>query len=369
MFNPCSYARLAKSANLSSRRPMRFVLTLLALLVASWFLACTSLDVVAKEQQQALTPGDPIDFAPLAFYPDRWRKHGVPLEMVPWKGEHVVFLTNTAELDGAVMADLLGKLDAGWQHYAKLTGQQPRLFKQIDGVPTIAAIPGGHLTCGYGCGYVGSTGIELSAFYARDYENIKKNARNVPDYYFYEMGRNYYTFGNQHSCFITGFAVFMRYVCMDKLELTGGKSTRKTIESAIDEYAKTDVPFLKAFTTLDGLSEKKNRLKISPSDQPVMYASAMLKLRKDHGGDEWVERFFKQLATCPTVKPDTKEAGLKQSLNWLVAASCAAGKDLSPVFVDQWRMPMSPEGRKAFQAARWDDPRINAGQVVRNFLR
>lgn len=347
----------------------RRLFVFLSLLLCAWQPAQAKPRQTEEPRPRAITPGNPIDFAPLAFYPDRWRKHGVPLEMVPWQGEHVVFLTNTAELDGAVMADLLAKLDAGWQHYAMLTGQQPRLFKQIDGLPTIAANPGGHLTCGYGCGYVGSTGIELSAFYARDYENIKKNARNVPDYYFYEMGRNYYTFGNQHSCFITGFAVFMRYVCMDKLELTGGESTRETIESAIEEYAKTDVPFVKAFTTLDGLSEKENRLTISPSDQPVMYASAMLKLRKDNGGDEWVARFFKHLATCTAVKPDTKEGGLKQSLNWLVAASCAAGKDLSPVFVDQWRMPMSPEGRKAFQAVRWDDPRINAGQVVRNFLR
>ena len=40
----------------------------------------------------------------------------------------------------------------------------------------------------------------------------------MPHYVFYEMGRNYYTFGDRHSCFITGFAVFMRYVCMDALK-------------------------------------------------------------------------------------------------------------------------------------------------------
>jgi hypothetical protein len=31
------------------------------------------------------------------------------------------------------------------------------------------------------------------------------------------MGRNFYTFGDRHSCFTTGFAVFMRCVCMDTL--------------------------------------------------------------------------------------------------------------------------------------------------------
>ena len=40
----------------------------------------------------------------------------------------------------------------------------------------------------------------------------------MPHYYFYEMGRNFYTFGDRHSLFITGYAVFMRYACMDALK-------------------------------------------------------------------------------------------------------------------------------------------------------
>jgi len=75
-----------------------------------------------------------------------------------------------------------------------------------------------------------------------------------------------------------------------------------------------------------------------PPDQRVMYASAMLKLRRDCGGEKWLQRFFAQLATCPEIKPKDERTALRQSLNWLVAASCAARKDLSPVFrseVDQ----------------------------------
>jgi hypothetical protein len=29
------------------------------------------------------------------------------------------------------------------------------------------------------------------------------------------MGRNWYVFGGRHSSFITGYAMFMRYSCMD----------------------------------------------------------------------------------------------------------------------------------------------------------
>ena len=61
----------------------------------------------------------------------------------------------------------------------------------------------------------------------------------------------------------------------------------------------------------------------------------MLKLRRDCGGQAWLKRLFRQLSTCPNVKPQDREAALRQSLNWLVLASCAARRDLSNVFADR----------------------------------
>ena len=104
---------------------------------------------------------------------------------------------------------------------------------------------------------------------------------------FYEMGRNFYTFGERHSLFVTGFAVFMRYVCMDSLECNDIEPRiRAIIEQAESVYTTSEVSFMGAFTNFGGAGEKGHRLKqpngkpLIPSDQPVMYASAMLKLWK-----------------------------------------------------------------------------------------
>lgn len=333
-----------------------------------------------QAEDTSLSPGAAVDFGPLAFYPDRWKKQKVKLSMVPWSGNEVVFLTTTPEFDHKVMAGLVSKLDQGWQHYHNLTGGKPSLHKHLDGKPTMAAVPGFSLTCGYGCGMVGATGIELGAFYSRDYQSISRDPSAVPDYYFYEMGRNYYTFEDRHSLYITGFAVFMRYVCIDKLELIADEKLRKTIEDAEQIYAKTDMSFLRAFTTVGGLSEKENRLNgangsmIYPSDQPVMYASAMLRLRRDYGGDKWVERFFKHLRQCPPVRIDPKspsasEAAIKQSMNWLVAASAAAGEDLSPVFVDEWRFPLNKVQRQLMRSTDWKDSTLDVSKVITDLSR
>ena len=82
---------------------------------------------------------------------------------------------------------------------------------------------------------------------------------------------------------------------------------------------------------------------IEPSDQPVCYASAMLRLRRENGGDGWVKRFFHELAAAPASNPNTKKGALNQSWHWLLCASVAAQKDLSPVFAGEWKLPIAEE--------------------------
>ena len=318
-----------------------------------------------------LKPGEPVDYGKLAFYPERWEKHKLSTQLVPWEGRHVVLLTTRSDLDRAVMTRFVERLDGGWKLYADLVQSSPQPFKQIRGKPTIAALPRGDLSCGYGCGYIGVTGVEVAGFYDHDYPMVEKDRDAFAHYYFYEMGRNYYTFGDRHSLFITGYAVFMRIVCMDALGCKDpDRATREAIEKAEELYAKSDLGFLRALTTLDGLDEKAPRLKdaqgrpMGPSDQPVMYTAVMLKLRRECGGDAWVKRFFGELAKCPEIKPETKQAALRQSYSWLVAASCAARRDLAPVFVDRWRFPLSEETRKALSAVDWQSAETGAAAVL-----
>ena len=315
----------------------------------------------------------PVNCAEVAFDPARWRQEGVSLEMFAWEGQHVTLLTKSADLDSDKAAAFLKQLDAAWKTYLDLVGKPPQMFRQVDGKPTICALPKPNLSCGYGCGYVGATGIEVAGFYDQDWPAFEKDPKAFAHYYFYEMGRNFYVFEDRHSLFTTGYAVFMRYVCMDATRSTDADiATRATIERCEQVYADSTIPFLDAFTNLT-TGEKGHRLKdavtlqpIIPSDQPVMYASAMLKLRKDYGGDEWTKKFLHYLHECPSIPANNEKTALQQSLNWLVCASAAAGKDLSPVFVGRWRMPLTEEQLSIMKATQWDRPALSIVKVIQS---
>src|SRR4051812_23666771 len=335
--------------------------------------SCLSLaSSVISAEPASLNSGPPIDYAPLAFQPKVWAEKKQSTEMLPWEGTNIVFLTTAGDYDPKMMARWVQRLDAGWQLYADLTGARPRPFKQLHGKTPIAAVPGFEYTCGAGCGHVGSTGIELAMFYKWNYPALVKNPEAMPHYVFYEMGRNYYTFGDRHSCFITGFAVFMRYVCMDTLQCEDeDKKTRLTIEKAEPLIKESSLPFLKMFTNADGLSEKEPRLKdaagkpVNPSDQPVTYASAMLRLWRENGGNDWLRRFFHVLAQCPAASAKDRAGALEQAWNWYVAASIAARKDLSPIFVDQWRLPLSSATREALRELDWKNQELTPAKLMK----
>ncbi len=316
-------------------------------------------------------PQTSIDYSKLAFYPKRWKEQGVSTELYPWVGEEVVLLTPTNTRDPKVMQAFVKQLDRGWKHYKDIAGTTPRPFKLYQEKPVIAAVPGSRLTCGFGCGMVGATGIEVSNFPA-DYKSVQRNSQAVPHYYFYEMGRNFYVFGKKHDCFVTGFAVFMRYSCMDELKLIDNdKKTRTAIEKAIDVHAKTDLDFITAFTNAGSLSEKQPRLKgfSGPCDQPVMYASAMLRLQRDYGGDAFTRRFYQTLQKMPAFgQKENPNNAHRQCLVWLVTASYAAGQDVSSRFVDQWRLPVSIAGRDLLKKTDWKSKTLDPAVVIEELL-
>lgn len=334
-------------------------------------LASSLLPHLPAQDVAPLAPGAPFDYSPYAFQPKSWKERDLSLQLTPWTGKNVIFLTTDTKLDPALMGIWVSRLDAGWQLYADLTGRKPSPFKQFEGKVTIAAVPSAELTCGAGCGYVGATGIELAMFYDQNYPELKTRPKAMPHYVFYEMGRNYYTFGERHSCFITGFAVFMRYVCMDALQYEDADGpTRKVIESLEPLFAASGLSFLDLFTMSTGVGEKVSRIKdragnaIDPSDQPCRYTSAMLRLRREHGGEAWVKRFFHELAACPEFKPDSQEGALNQGWYWLLCSSVAAQKDLSPLFAGEWKMPLTDPTRAALAKVDWKNPDLTATGVA-----
>jgi len=341
-------------------RPFRLILAVTLLAIA-----CTSAGAVAEE------PVD-VDYSKIAFYPDRWKRAGASFKMQGWKGRHVVLIARRGKYNAKLMRSFTARLDGGWKTYTELVGRSPRMTRQVDGKATICALPAPRLSCGMGCGYVGSTGIEVAAFYQRDLPAFTANPESFAHYYFYEMGRNFFVYGHRHSLFTTGYAVFMRYVCMDKLKCVDNDiRTRRVIERCEQVYADSNLRFLDTFTNLTG-GEKSNRLKdprtgrtITPSDQPVMYATAMLKLRKDYGGDAWVKKFLRVLQNCPAVRAVDRATALRQCMNWLVCASAAAGADLSEVFAGRWRMPLTAAQRNIMKNTAFGAADFQPGPVIK----
>ena len=179
------------------------------------------------------------------------------------------------------MGTFVGRLDAGWKVYADLIGKGPSAHRVVNGKPVVAAVPDIALTCGMGCGYVGATGIEVGGFYAGDYDLVKKDPAAFPHYYFYEMGRNYFVFGDRHSLFTTGYAVFMRYVVMDAFKCTDPDApTRETIEGCEDRYARWAVKFLDVFTNL-GPGRRLLRSGILPSNRDTRGQAPVLLRRTE----------------------------------------------------------------------------------------
>src|SRR4051812_28951201 len=74
-------------------------------------------------------PGMAVDYAPLAFFPKRWQEQKQSTQLYPWQGEQVVLLTPKQDLDPAVLAIFLERLDGGWKYYADMLGQAPRPAK------------------------------------------------------------------------------------------------------------------------------------------------------------------------------------------------------------------------------------------------
>lgn len=326
---------------------------------------------IGKQPMEVIAP-TPEDYSQLAFYPERWRDAKVSFDMLAWEGQHVVLLTKKEEYDKALMSKFVSRLDQAWQTYQDLVPAKPSVHRQIGGKPTICAIPKGDLSCGLGCGFIGASGIEVAGFYNSDWPRFTKDSNTFAHYYFYEMGRNFFVFGDRHSEFTTGYAVFMRYICMDQLKCRDYEpELRKTIEQCEQVYADSKIQFMDAFTN-SSVGEKGHRLRdaagelIVPSDQPVMYAAAMLKLRRDFG-DEWVKKFYSALHQCD-VYPATNELTARpQCLSWLVCASMAAGKDLAPIFADRWRLPLTQKQRQILQQTKWTEGNTPA-EIVKTLL-
>ena len=66
----------------------------------------------ARTAARLIAPGAVLDYGPLAFQPDSWRKLKIEPTMISWKGDEIVFLTMEEELDPSALEIITAPLPA-----------------------------------------------------------------------------------------------------------------------------------------------------------------------------------------------------------------------------------------------------------------
>ena len=275
------------------------------------------------------------------------------VKLYAWRGRRMAILTKVDGLDGVLMAELCGVFDRVYDFYHEVTGRAPQRARELDGLLTVAEVDE---TCGAACGYLGATGIELTPGCFMDLYGGWQKGRTIDQALPYEFGRNFWFYSASLAyqspvsdrAVVTGYAVFMRMVALEAagaklgpFRETSGAEFRALMEGLVDLYEAD--PSQTWENTLKVDAAPANPLGLNGTD---LFASFCLRLARDHGGREFVQRLWRTAGQRPAAT-STQEA----VDNFVIAASAAAGKDLSEHFAGRWRWPVSPDGRTAAAAA------------------
>jgi hypothetical protein len=286
-------------------------------------------------------------------------QQGVVLSMYAWPGAKMAFLTKATTYDGPTMRKILTAADGTWNYYAGSTGTLPSYFFVYNGLATIANTGvGGVNLCGDGCTYIGATGMELSDNATGWLYNGVLNNTGYDQVMFYEMGRSFWLFPNlqyqspaDSSCEVTGYAVLMRYRSLSAQGYTGlfgGSASAYTSQYAnslgmIDTYAgDSSLNFNNTFLT--------NSFTSPYGGCSDLWAAMVIRLANNYGGEAFIQSLFKQVLLRAAAT--TTQTAID---NFVLAASAAAGKNLTLTFGTTWKWPISTAAAQEAQS-RWGNP-------------
>lgn len=286
-------------------------------------------DSISKQIKISPYPQSYVDF------------NGVTLNLYAWKGNGVMILSRNNNLDRATMFKWLTAMEKTYAYYKSCTGMDPAVNPPtfIDSCTTIADVPA---TCGAGCGYLGATGIEMLSSYFDVMYNAINNNNQYDQEDFYEFGRNFWFYGPQlayktNDPITTGYAVFMRFMAMDAIGVNGapfGSWTYATFETNVQNLIDTYLadPSLNWANTL-GVGQGIANSHLGATD---LFASFCFRLRRDYGGDTFVKNLWKNVALRPAA--NTTQDAVD---NFVLAACATANKNLTSLFMNTWRWPVS----------------------------
>jgi PKD repeat protein len=274
-------------------------------------------------------------------YPLAYRNfNGVSMNLFAWEGNKVMILSRNSNLNRVTMFKWLKAMDTTYGYYKNSTGREPGFNPPtyINNRSTIADVTS---TCGAGCGYLGATGIELQNTYFDVMYNSINNNNQYDQAVFYEFGRNFWFYGNHlayktNDPITTGYAVFMRFMAIEAAGVNGAPfgpwsfpTFRKNVENLIDSYLAN--ASLNWANTL-GLGQGVPGSGLGATD---LFASFCFRLRRDYGGETFIQNIWKKSGQRPTAITTQDAVD-----NFFIASCQSANKNLTTLF-QTWRWPLS----------------------------
>ena len=305
----------------------------------------------------AIEPSQPARPAPIPYVAfDR-----TELQLYPYRGRNLVWLLPEGTWEPERLQPLIELVDRAYDFYAEAVAGKPTPYSPTirDQLGTVAIVP---KTCGGGCGYISSTGIEVKAPYFQDlYSNYQKTGEfeTLP---IYELGRNFwlksyakkleYQGADASVTVRTGFAAFMRLEVLDVLQIEPGsvygtpfEIYRQDLRSLLWRYQADRT--LNWHNTLRSGQAPKNPLCSERGiciGAPELWAAMLLEVRDRYSPND--PTFAKRLWAAVRDRPDATSTQAAVD-NWIIALSETTQHNLVWLFEDVWRWPVSDRAKRA----------------------
>lgn len=285
-----------------------------------------------------------------------------PLNLYAWNGSKVMILSSSNSLNQAAMTKWINAMDGTYNYYQLCNGREPNFNSStyINNRSTIAEVAS---TCGAGCGYLGTTGIELQTTYFNNTYNGILNNNEYDQAVFYEFGRNFWFYDNQlkyktSDPVVTGYAIFMRFMAIENLGLNGGPFGSLSFTNFKNQI-KNLLPAYMADTSLNWnntLGQGKGVPNLYGASD--LFASFCFYLKENYGGQTWVQNVWKQVALRPTALTTQDAVD-----NFIIASSKAANSNLTALF-QNWRWPISQNAINELSCSSIVTPTFSESQPI-----
>lgn len=198
-------------------------------------------------------------------------------------------------------------------------------------------------TCGSGCGKIGLPGIEIQSDKLRKIYRGFTRTKKFDSLIFYELGRNFWLYDDQltssefglSNAMRTGFAVFMRNICIDKLKIDADSVNNLPYDDYLVDlkeifyrYAEDSALSITDVLIYGKLPERSSDLEVTASN---FWASLLFFLYEQKGfGDDWLNRIWREISKRPIAENETA------ILNYFYSAcTSATERDLTGLFGDK----------------------------------